>query len=129
MASSDKELKSRLVGDIDHCHAVQMEHLAGLKAGGLNKISQWLEERQVMVARLRQALADLQPTRLDDELRALLLDKISSILDTEKVLFSIAEQQRTALADKLTTMRRGKRALSRYGSGPNRLPQFVSDKG
>ena len=129
MASSENELKNRLVGDLDHCHAVQMEHLAGMKAGSLNKINQWLEERQLMVARLRQALANVQPTELDDELRALLLEKIGCILDTETVLFTIAEQQRTALAEKLTTMRRGKRALGRYSPGHNRLPQFVSDKG
>lgn len=126
----DNELKNRLVEDIEHCHAVQMEHLAGLKAGGLNKISQWLDERQAMVARLRQSLADVQPAGLDDELRALLLTKISSILDTEKELFDIAEQQRGRLAEQLTAMRRGKRALGSYGTARhNRPPRFVSDKG
>jgi len=129
MALSKVEAKNQLADAIDRCLAVQADHLAGLKDGCLNKINQWLEERQSIVARLRQSLAEVQAAGLDAEARAVLLEKIGCILDTEKVIFAVAEQQRNALADKMNTVRRGRMTLGRYGASPaNRPPRFVSDK-
>ncbi len=129
MPSSEEELKRRLLETIDHCLAMQEEHVGGLQAGNLSEISQWTEERQGMVARLQQALTGVQSTGLDAELRELLIEKLGRILETEKELFAIAEQHRRVLAGKITSLRRGKRALNRYGSGHNLPPRFISDNG
>ncbi len=130
MASSKVEVKSRLIDAIDRCLAVQADHLAGLKSGCLAKINQWLEERQTIVARLRQSLTEAQRAGLDADLRSLLLEKIACILDTEKVIFSLAEEQRAALEGRLSGLRRGKRTLGRYGPTIKSCPpQFVSDNG
>ena len=130
MASSNGEVNNQLVAAFDRCLAMQAEHLACLQDGCMTKIAQWLEERQAMVACLRQALADVQASGLEAGLRALLLEKLRIILDTEKVLFTLAGQQRFALAEKITAIRRGKRTLGRYGSTiKNNSPQFVRDKG
>jgi hypothetical protein len=121
---------NRLVDVFDSCIALQARYLIGLEAGCLTEIGQWLEEQQAMVAGLRQALAGFQSSGIDDELQALLLDKLSLILSTEKVLFTLAEQQRSILSEKITVLRRGKRTLVCYGSvGKNTPPQLVSDKG
>lgn len=130
MASSAIDGNKQLLAAFDRCLAMQADHLTCLQAGSLTKIALWLEERQAMVACLRQELADAQTSELDDELRALLLERLRCILDTEKVLFTFATQQRSALAEKLTVIRRGKRTLGRYGSTvKNQPPQFVSDQG
>jgi hypothetical protein len=128
--ASTTEVRNLVLAAAERCLAMQAEHLAGLKTGCLSKINQWLEERQAMVARLRQAMAHVHPSEVDEELRELLLDKIGCILDREKVLYSIAEGQRSNVRNQLTVIRRGRRALHGYGTGINNLaPHFVSDKG
>jgi len=130
MASSDLEAKDQLVDTMDRCLAMQSSHLTCLKAGCLTKIGQWLEERQILFAHLRQALTDSLDSGLDTELRALLLERLHCILNTEKALFSLAEQQHSILSEKLIVIRRGKRTLGHYGSTiKNQPPQFVADKG
>lgn len=130
MASSYAAMDNQLFAVFDRCLAMQADHLAGLQAGGLAKIDQWLEERQAMMARLQQSLADRQAAGLDEELRVLVLEKLRCILNTEKVLFALAEQQRSALSEQLSGIRRGKLALGRYGAtGKHHRLQFVSDKG
>lgn len=124
------EVKNLILATVEHCLAMQAEHLNGLKAGCLAKINQWQEERQAMVARLQQAMAHIQPAEVDADLRELLLSKIGCVLDREQAIFAIAEQKRDGLRDQLTAIRRGKRALTGYGPGTNRRPpQFVSDQG
>lgn len=82
-----------------------------------------------MIACLPQLFAEVQSKGIDADLRALLLEKLGCILDAENVIFDFAGQQRTALAEKLNTMRRGKRTLGHYGAGlNNRPPRFISDK-
>jgi len=129
MASSNAEVQNRLVDAFDRCLTMQADHLTCLKAGCLTKISQCLEERQLVIARLRQTLTGIQTSGLDANLRALLLEKLHCILSTEKTLFTLAEQQRSALLAKITVIRRGKRTLGRYGSSiKNQPPQFINDK-
>lgn len=129
--ASNTEVKNMVLAVAERCLAMQEEHLAGLKRGCLSKINQWLEERQAMVARLRQVLTQAQASsEVDPDLRGLLLDRISAILDREKILYTIAAQQRTDLNDQISSIRRGKRALSGYGPTlAHRPPQFVSDQG
>lgn len=130
MASSTAELKNQLVDVFDRCLAMQADHLTGLKVDGLTKINQWVEERQTMVVGLQQALTDSHTSGLDPEFRTLLLEKLRCIMSTERVLFTLAKQQRSALAEQLSVIRRGKMTLGRYGSTiKNPPPQFVSDKG
>ena len=115
---------------MESCLAMQAEHLTALQRGCLTKINQWLEERQTMVASLRQVMANVKPTEVDTDLRELLLDKIGCILDREKAINMIAEQQRTGLVEQLVGMRRGKRALSGYGAAHQaRSPKYFSDNG
>lgn len=128
--ASNADVKTPVISAMERCLAMQAEHLAGLKMGCFSQMNQWLEERQAMVARLRQTLAEVQAGEVDADLRTLLLERLGAILKTEKLLFTIAEQQRTGLQEELTTMRRSKRALHGYGpSLKHRRPQFVSDKG
>lgn len=128
--ASNGEVKNLILSTVEGCLAMQAEHLSGLKAGCLAKLNQWQEERQIMVARLRQAMARIQPAEVDADLRELLLAKIGCVLDREQAIFALAEQKRNGLREQLTTIRRGKRALTGYGPGTSRRPpQFVSDKG
>lgn len=128
--ASNAEVKTLVLTAVERCLAMQAEHLAALKAGCLSKINQWLEERQAMVARLQQVMAHVQPADVDADLRELLLDRLSCILDREQAIFTIAEQQRNGIKEQLTTMRRGKKALHGYGPAmSNRPPHFVSDQG
>lgn len=131
MASLNLESGKYLLGDIfDRCLAMQSEHLAGLQTGLLAKAPQWLEERRAIVSQLAQALTDVTSSEVDEEYRALLLKKLRCILSTEKVLFTLAGQQRKAMFEKITVIRRGKRTLGLYGSTcKKQLPQFVSDNG
>ena len=128
--ASNTEVQNLALAAVEGCLAMQAEHLAALKKGCLNKINQWLEDRQAMVAHLQQTLARVQPSEVDPDLRALLLDRISRILDREQTIHLIAEQQRDQVQDQLTAIRRGKKALHGYGpSQSTRRPQFVRDKG
>lgn len=129
MASST-EIKGMIMAAVERCLAMQADHLAGLKTGSLAKIGQWLEERQAMIAGLRQVLSEAQAAAaVDADLRGLLLNQLSCILDREKVLFAIAEEQRNGLQEQLATIRRGKRTLTGYGPGLDKSPpRFVSDK-
>ncbi|MDD5759665.1 MAG: hypothetical protein PHI06_11365 [Desulfobulbaceae bacterium] len=131
MASSTLETGKYLLGDVfDRCLAMQAEHLAGLQAGLLAKAQQWLEERQVIVSQLGQALTEIKKFEFDDEYRDLLLKKLGRILSAEKVLFSLVSQQREIVSEKITVIRRGKRTLCLYSSTcKGQSPQFVSDKG
>lgn len=130
MASSNAERKNQLIEAFDRCLTVQAEHLADLQAGCLTKINQWLEERQQMIGGLRQAFADNQTSGFDTEFRALLLEKLRGIMGTEEVLFTLTQQQRSALSEQLSLIRRGKMTLGRYGSTiKNPPPKFVSDQG
>lgn len=127
--ATNAEVRDMVIAALERCLAMQADHLAGLKKGCLSKINQWLEERQAMVARLRQALAEVQPSQIDADLRALLLDRLAAILDGEQVIFAIAEQQRTDLQEKVSVLRRGKRALNGYGPTIiHRPPRFVSEQ-
>jgi hypothetical protein len=128
--ASNAEITNLVLAAIERCLAMQAEHLAGLKAGCMTKINQWLEERQDMITRLRQVMAHVSPAEVDADVRELLLDRISCILDREKTLYAIAEGQRDGLHDQLTKIRRGQRALHGYGpTMNNHPPHFVSDKG
>lgn len=127
MASSNAEVKNRLVAAIDRCIEIQTDHLAGLKAGCLSKVNQWLEERQTMIVRLEQAFLEVRRNGIDADFQALLLGKLGCILDIENVIFNIAGEQRAALSEKLSYIRRGKRTLARYEGGRSRSPRFVSD--
>lgn len=123
------EIQNSLLAATDGCLLMQADHLANLQSGRLAKVGQWLEERQVMVAKLRQAFTEAQGTGLDADLRQLLAERIKRLLEGESRLFAVAEQQRNAVGDALGALRRGKRALSGYGPGPNQGPTFVSDRG
>lgn len=128
--ASNTEVSNSVLTAVEHCLSMQAEHMAGLKRGCLTKINQWLEERQAMVARLQQALAAVQPAEVDADFRELLLDRIGCILDREKTLYSIAEQQRGGLSEQISSIRRGRRALHGYGPATSdRAAQFVRDKG
>ena len=130
MASLNLVTNDQLVDTFDRCIAMQVTQLACLKAGCLTEINQWLEERQTVIANLRETLAGVQVSALDMELRALLLEKLRNILSTEELLFTLAKQQRSSLSEKLTVIRRGKRTLGRYGStSKNQPPQFVNNRG
>ena len=127
--ATNSEVKNMVIAAMERCLAMQADHLTGLKKGCLTKINQWLEERQAMVARLRQVLAEAQASEIDADLRALLLDRLAAILDGEKLLFAIAEQQRTDLHEKVSVLRRGKRALNGYSPTISlRPPRFVSNQ-
>lgn len=127
--ASNTELQELIIATMDRCLAMQADHLAGLRRGCLAKINQWLEERQAMVARLRQTMAEVQTAEVDADLRALLLDRLAAILEGEKVLFTIAEQQRADLHERVSVVRRGKRAMHGYGPAiTHQSPRFVSDQ-
>lgn len=131
MASSTLGTGKCLLADIfDRCFAMQAEHLAGLQAGLLGDVPLWLEERRAIVSQLGQALTDVANSEVDEEYRSSLLKKLACILSAERVLISLAGQQRKAVSEKITAIRRGKRALGLYGlTRKKQSPQFVSDKG
>ena len=125
------EVTNMVLAVAERCLAMQESHLVGMKSGYLTKINQWLEERQTMVAHLSQVLNQAQATSaVDPELRNLLLDRIGTIMDREKTLFAIAEQQRAGLKDQISTIRRGKKSLNGYGPAmTHHPPRYVSDNG
>jgi hypothetical protein len=129
--ASNAEVKNLVIAVAERCLTMQAEHLAGMRTGCLSKINQWLEERQTMVSRLRQVLNQAQASaEVDPDLRDLLLDRIGSILDQEKILFSVTLQQQTNVKDQINTIRRGRRALNGYGPAlAHCSPHYVSDKG
>lgn len=127
MASND-DLNTTVLSALDRFLAMQEEHLASLRNGCLSQVNQWLEERQLIVGHMRQALAEAQSSGVCPELRDKLLEKLGCILEHEKALSDIAKQQRSTLGEKLSSLRRGKKALSGYGKARESSPRFVSHK-
>ncbi len=126
----NEEVKHQVANAFDRFFAMQTKHCTCLTAGCLTEIAQWNQERQAIVDLLFQTLSGLHTANLDPELRTLMLEKIRYLLSKEKMLLTIAEQQRTTLSEKITVIRRGRRTLGCYGSANKNLPpQFVSDKG
>ncbi|MBA3015624.1 MAG: hypothetical protein KKD63_05575 [Proteobacteria bacterium] len=105
---------------------LQAEHLTSLQTGCLTKIDQWFEDRQLIAGHLRQALAEIPSSGIAQETRNLMLDKLSCILEREKILSDIAKQQHSSLGETLSSLRRGKKALNGYGPAPTPSPQFVN---
>jgi len=127
--SSQESVNTAILSALDRCLAMQADHLALLETGCLTRISQWVEERQAVVGHLRHALAEAQSVGITQELRDMLLQKLGCILNHEKILSRVAKQQRGSLSDKLSFLRRGKKALHGYGQGRGGSPpQFVSNK-
>lgn len=124
--SSKDEINTVVISALDQCLAMQAEHLAALKTGCLTKVNQWLEDRQLIVDHLRQTLLEAQSSGVSPEFRDILLEKLGCILEREKNLSEVSMQQRSSLNEKLSTLRRGKKALNNYSPALTPFPHFVS---
>lgn len=127
MASKD-EASMAVMSALEQCLTVQAEHLTAMQAGSLTQIDTWIEDRQFIVCRMRQALAEAQKKGVTPENRDIILKKLECILEREKALSKIAEQQRLALEKNISSLRRGKKALNGYGPTLAPAPHFVSHK-
>ncbi len=120
------DTKDSLLATTERCLAMQADHLSGLASGDLSQAQRWLEERQTIVAKLRQDFAKLQASGIDPELRSLLLDRLQLLMEGEARLFVVISAERGRLCESLSTLRRGRRALAGYGPGRKRSPRFFN---
>lgn len=80
----------------------------------------------LIVNRLRQTMTEAQSAGVAPETRDMILEKLGDILEGEKALSKLSLQQRSSLHEKISSLRRGKKAISGYSQTLAPSPQFVS---
>ena len=122
----------QLIVAIERFAAVQQDHLQKLASGKLKDVMSWRHRRQHAFALLKQdldMLANNFKTNGDPDFLKAVQDKMQSVLEAEQALNSAACAQKEKLANQLSALRKGRKAVQRYRfQGPGQRPKFLSNR-
>lgn len=120
----------RLEGLINNCREMLQEQLDNISVGKLAELQQWQEACVEMRALLQQSFDLVKEQSVSPAEGNLIKDNLTDLVGLNNQLFNATAKQRQIVADRLSSMRKGKSALSGYGSRQRaQNPRFVSSTG
>lgn len=131
MENGAKNSIKKLLSVLDEYITMQKDHALGLRGDKLSALPDWLERRQNVSSRLQQCLGQFDPDTLPAESRIArqVRRKMDELMQYERDLTALVDQQRNTIQGKICTIRKGKGILRGYSlSGTSPRPKFLSSR-
>lgn len=124
----EAQLLQAVESAVDDFTRIQQSHGKVMTIGKLDEIPLLYDQRAKAFDRLQQSLTEIWHCEMIQENRLLgkrLQDKIGQLLQNEKRLAAITSERRDNTREKMTQIRRGKKAMAGYHSA-NVMPKYFN---